>query len=135
MTNLTEFKNDLETLKAQRARVQVKLEEAVNRAKSLKDTLKTYGYDNLTDAKAAYAQILKDVESKHLLVKEYINKIKTAEAEIPTRDMILDQLRKELQLGTVEVSTEDSTELKSVSTTNPDFNFVDDSLLDSIAGI
>lgn len=98
MEELTSFKTDLEQLKTQRSHIQIKMEESVNKAKQLKETLSKMGYANLQEAKDAYSHLLADAEHKHAEVKGYIDQIKHTEATIPSKDEILQKLKEEAQV-------------------------------------
>lgn len=111
MQELNQFKTDLDTLKTQRSHVQIKLEESVSRAQTLKETLTKFGYPSLADAKVAYTQLVADAESKHERVKQLINQIKKTESEIPSKEDILAKLREESLLKNVQVPPQPTVEL------------------------
>ena len=106
MQELNQFKSDLDTLRTQRSHIQIKLEESVSRAKTLKETLAKFGYAGLAEAKEAYKQLLADADSKHERVKQLISQIKSTESSIPTKDDILAKLRDEAALKNVQIPAE-----------------------------
>lgn len=87
--DIAAFQKDLDTLKNQRSLLQVKLSETVKKAGQLKETLKSYGYNSLAEAEEAYKQLVQEASVKHAQVKGLIEKINTAEAELPSKDDIL----------------------------------------------
>lgn len=108
MQELNQFKTDLDTLRTQRSHIQIKLEESMARAKTLKETLAGYGYQSLAEAKEAYKQLLADADSKHEKVKQLISQIKSTESSIPTKEEILSDLRDAAAIKNVQVPADTS---------------------------
>lgn len=123
MSDLNQFRKDLETLKTRRTEVNVRLGAAVNKAKEYKDQLALLGYADLNAAKEDYAKRVSDADAKHQRVLSYIRQIEEAESQIPSKDAVLKRLRSSV-VAPVEDSSECAVE-SSVSIDKQETSFDD----------
>lgn len=86
------FKSDLEQLKNQRSVIQAKLDEANRHVAELTETLKGMGYSSVDEAKQAYLKQLSEAENLHALVKQLIQEINQVDANVPTREDVIQRL-------------------------------------------
>lgn len=98
MDQLEAYKANLEKLKTKKAQVDVRLQNCVKQAGELKKRLAVMGYENLDAAKADYQRRTADLSEKSKLVESLIKQIDAVEASVPSKDDILEQLRKSVQV-------------------------------------